>query len=189
MKLSLLVLTPGKNEGQVIPIRVSPFLVGRSARCHLRPASPLISQRHCALRMHGGRAFVCDHHSAHGTFVNDLPVQGERELHPRDRLRVGPLAFEVRLEAGTPVDRPTALPPAQGGPGSAAVEDAAATLLLDLPDAGRAAGGSTHPASEGVPAALPVDPPPPARVTGGNVPAQGDAASVAKALLKGYRRR
>jgi hypothetical protein len=49
MKLSLVVLTPGKMEGKSIPITLSQFLIGRDPQCHLRPASALVSKRHCAL--------------------------------------------------------------------------------------------------------------------------------------------
>jgi hypothetical protein len=45
MKLSLIVLTPGKMEGKTIPIRLPQFLIGRDPQCHLRSASSLISKR------------------------------------------------------------------------------------------------------------------------------------------------
>src|SRR5689334_13828507 len=57
MKLSLAVLTPGRWEGKVIPITLAKFLIGRDPDCHLRPASPAISKRHCALVVRGTRAF------------------------------------------------------------------------------------------------------------------------------------
>src|SRR5262249_42642836 len=60
MKLSLIVLTPGKSEGQAIPINLSQFVIGRDAQCHLRPASALISKRHCAVLVRGDKAFVRD---------------------------------------------------------------------------------------------------------------------------------
>ena len=39
MKLSLVVLTAGKQEGKVLPIGLQQFLIGRDPQCHLRPAS------------------------------------------------------------------------------------------------------------------------------------------------------
>jgi pSer/pThr/pTyr-binding forkhead associated (FHA) protein len=112
MQLSLVVLTRGsRNEGQVIPIKLPVFLVGRDPQCHLRPASPLISKRHCALIQRDGKWFVRDFDSTNGTQVNDEPVKGEREIHNGDRLKIGPIAFEVRIEAGVPVSRPTPPPP------------------------------------------------------------------------------
>jgi predicted component of type VI protein secretion system len=108
MKLSLLVLTSGKMEGQVLEIKLSQFLIGRDPQCHLRPASPLISKRHCAILQREGKAFIRDFESTNGTLVNDEPVQGERELHHDDQLKVGPLLFTVRLEADSPAARPLA---------------------------------------------------------------------------------
>src|SRR5262245_30014868 len=112
MKLSLVVLTPGKTEGKVIPIALSQFVIGRDPQCHLRPASAVISKRHCALLVKDGKVFVRDFESTNGTFVNDQPVKGEAELKHDDRLKVGPLVFVVRVEAATPapVNRPTPPP-------------------------------------------------------------------------------
>ena len=54
MRLSLLVLTPGKWEGKSVPVTVSPFLIGRDPQCHLRPASQAISKLHCAVIVRDG---------------------------------------------------------------------------------------------------------------------------------------
>jgi predicted component of type VI protein secretion system len=110
MKLSLVVLTPGKMQGTSIPITLSQFLIGRDPQCHLRPASALISKRHCAVLVRGEQAFVHDFDSTNGTLVNDEPVIGEKELMPNDRLKVGPLEFCVGLEKCMPVSK---LMPAQ----------------------------------------------------------------------------
>jgi pSer/pThr/pTyr-binding forkhead associated (FHA) protein len=114
MKLSLLVLTPGKGEGKVIPITLPQFLIGRDPQCNLRPASPVISKRHCAVILRDSQAFLRDFDSTNGTFLNDQPVKGEVELKHDDRLKVGPLEFLVRLvptAAAAPVDQPTPVPP------------------------------------------------------------------------------
>ena len=97
MKLSLLVKTAGKLEGQVVEIKLPQFLVGRDPQCHLRPASALISKRHCALIQREGKAFIRDFDSTNGTFVNDERVEGERELKHDDQLKIGPLLFSVRI--------------------------------------------------------------------------------------------
>jgi hypothetical protein len=39
MKLSLVVLTPGKGEGRM-NLYLPQFLIGRDPQCHLRPAVP-----------------------------------------------------------------------------------------------------------------------------------------------------
>lgn len=111
MKLSLVVLTPGANQGKVLEIKLSQFVVGRDPQCQLRPASPMISKRHCAILQREGKAFVRDFDSTNGTFVNNEQIKGEIEVHNGDQLKMGPLLFTVLIEASTPVNRPTPPPP------------------------------------------------------------------------------
>jgi pSer/pThr/pTyr-binding forkhead associated (FHA) protein len=164
MKLSLEVLTEGKQKGRTLPITLSQFLIGRDAQCHLRPASPLISKRHCAVLQRDGKVYVRDFDSTNGTFVNELPVKGEVELKNKDHLKVGPIAFTVLVEVDAAVNRPTPPPPtkpltgnqlskvtdetkipakgaatAKGGPAKAAADaassdDDVAAILLSLQD-------------------------------------------------------
>lgn len=110
MKLSLVVLTEGKQRGKVLPITLAQFLIGRDPQCHLRPASPMISKRHCAIIQRDNKVFIRDFDSTNGTLVNDQPIKGEVELNHDDQLKVGPLHFGVRLEAVAPVNRPTPAP-------------------------------------------------------------------------------
>src|SRR5258708_5178727 len=88
MKLSLIVMTEGKNRGKVMEIKTAQFLVGRDQQCHLRPASSLISKRHCAIVQEEGRAFIRDFGSTNGTFLNDQPVKGQVELTHGDNLKI-----------------------------------------------------------------------------------------------------
>jgi pSer/pThr/pTyr-binding forkhead associated (FHA) protein len=99
VKISLIVLTAGKHKGEVIPLRIPEFVIGRDRACNLRPVSPIISDRHCAVLIRGNQVFVRDLGSANGTFVNGQPVQGDVELHDQDRLRVAFLTFGIRIEA------------------------------------------------------------------------------------------
>jgi pSer/pThr/pTyr-binding forkhead associated (FHA) protein len=133
MKLSLIVLTPGKTQGKAISISLSQFLIGRDPHCQLRPASPMISNRHCALLTRGGKVFVRDFESTNGTFVNQERVRGEKGLKHGDHLRLGPLEFRVELVGPLDVDQPTPLPT---GKTQAPVgeDEAAAALLLELQD-------------------------------------------------------
>jgi pSer/pThr/pTyr-binding forkhead associated (FHA) protein len=150
MKLSLVVQAAGKGEGKVIPIPVSPFLIGRDPHCHLRPASPVISKRHCALTMKGGKAFVSDFNSTNGTFVNSVQVQGEVELHDEDQLKLGPLAFKVRLEVAILVNQATPLPPTKRS-GEETDDDMASALLLGLGDETSPSSPGPEVDSQGVP--------------------------------------
>src|SRR5215813_315288 len=110
MKLSLVVTSPGPNEGKEIPVKLSQFLIGRDQQCHLRPASALISKRHCALIQKGEQVYLRDFGSTNGTFINDEPVSGEQEVHHEDSLKVGPLSFKVKLEKTAAINKPTPPP-------------------------------------------------------------------------------
>lgn len=110
MKLRLVVMTNGNNRGKVLEITWAQFVIGRDPQCHLRPASPLISKRHCALVKKDGKAFIHDFDSTNGTLLNDQPVKGEVELSDGDRLQIGPLHFEVKIEIDVPIDKPTPMP-------------------------------------------------------------------------------
>jgi pSer/pThr/pTyr-binding forkhead associated (FHA) protein len=152
MKVNLVVLTPGKSEGKIIPIAVPEFVIGRDSQCHLRPASPIISKRHCAVVVRDGKVFVQDFGSTNGTFVNDAKVEKEKELSHDDRLTIGPLLFGIRIENSIPVDQPTPLPatrPVASANGSSPDEEAAA-LLLSLQDQ-EPAPGSPGTDGQGIP--------------------------------------
>lgn len=110
MKLGLLVLTAGKQEGKLLEIKLPQFLIGRDPQCQLRPASPLISKRHCAIIQRDGKAFIRDFDSTNGTFLNDEPVKGECELKHDDQLKIGPIQFKVTLEVSTKTPAPPTKP-------------------------------------------------------------------------------
>jgi len=96
MDLKLKVLE-GKNAGQEITVAGKKFFIGRAEDCHLRPGSDLISRHHCAIMNEDGYIAIRDFGSKNGTYVNGERVIGERELQAGDRLKVGPLDFEVQI--------------------------------------------------------------------------------------------
>jgi predicted component of type VI protein secretion system len=57
-----------------------------------------------------GKLFLVDLGSAEGTFVNDNKISAEVELKPKDKVKVGPLLFEVKIEA--PAAKPAVAVPA-----------------------------------------------------------------------------
>src|SRR5262249_34518255 len=136
MKVSLVVLTAGDGAGRTIPITLPQFLVGRDPQCHLRPASALISKRHCAILTKGGKVVVRDFDSTNGTFINDNPVKGESALKHEDVLRVGPLSFRVVIEMTTPVNKPTPPPPKLAAAPASHDDESVAAMLLSLQDEG-----------------------------------------------------
>ncbi|MCS7167925.1 MAG: FHA domain-containing protein [Gemmatales bacterium] len=119
MKLYLLVKKP-QGGFQEIPIRLSQFLIGRDPDCHLRPVSPLVSKRHCAILIREGRAFLKDFESTNGTYHNGRLLKGEIELMDGDEFKVGPLEFKVKLT----------LEPSDSSPKVQKVSDASATKTL-----------------------------------------------------------
>jgi pSer/pThr/pTyr-binding forkhead associated (FHA) protein len=129
MKLSLVVRTPGPGEGKSIPITLTQFLIGRDPQCHLRPKSEIVSKRHCALLVRGDEAYIRDFDSTNGTFINDEPVKGERELKSKDRLKIGPLLFDVVLE-GVPEKKPAMV--AASPPGASSDDDSVAAMLMSM---------------------------------------------------------
>jgi len=200
MKLSLVVLTPGKMEGKSIAITVNQFLIGREPECQLRPASALISKRHCAVIIRDKQAFIRDFASTNGTHVNDEKVEDERELHNDDRLKVGPLEFRVVLESSPGVDKQTPLPaPAAAAPSSD--DEAAAAMLLSLGDDAGSGTGNSSVDNTGIPtgstvmeaAPAPSDetPSPDGKSAdkGKAKVASGNTSSAAKEILEKYMRR
>lgn len=110
MKIQLVVST-GAHQGKIIAVPGTQFIIGRDEGCHLRPASPAISKKHCAVFIKNDQVFVRDMGSTNGTFVNDELVQGDVLVKSGDRLRAGPLDFVINLLPGPKSDS-TPLPDA-----------------------------------------------------------------------------
>jgi predicted component of type VI protein secretion system len=92
-----LVVLGGKHPGQEIPVSGQEFLVGRAPECKLRPNSDMVSRRHCMINLGDGKATIRDLGSRNGTLVNGQKIAGEHELRTGDKIKVGPLEFEVHL--------------------------------------------------------------------------------------------
>jgi len=132
MQITLIVLSEGKVKGKEIPVKTFPFLIGRDPQCQLRPASALVSKRHCAILVRENKVFVHDFQSTNGTFVNDRQIMGDIEIRNEDHVAVGPLSFAVRLETLPAVSRPTPPPASKTKSDAVSDEDAAAVLLSGL---------------------------------------------------------
>ena len=87
----------GPGSGFTLGLHAFPCVVGRDSKCDHQLAFPVISRRHCAFSVRGGRVWVEDLGSLHGTLLNGQPVQGRRSLRDGDRLDLACLSFEVRL--------------------------------------------------------------------------------------------
>ena len=92
-----LVVLGGKHPGQEIAVHGPEFLVGRAPECKLRPNSDMVSRRHCMISISESRVTIRDLGSRNGTLVNDQKISGEHELHTGEKIKIGPLEFEVHL--------------------------------------------------------------------------------------------
>ncbi|MSU79117.1 MAG: FHA domain-containing protein [Gemmataceae bacterium] len=110
MKISLTVILAGGATGRSLPIMSPQFIIGRDPECNLRPASVMISKRHCAVLVKNNQVFLRDFDSTNGTFLNEHPVKGEVSLSNSDVLRVGPLSFKVSIEGLPAPSKPTPQP-------------------------------------------------------------------------------
>ena len=70
-------------------LRVGETLIGRTPACDLIINAPSVSRRHARLRVVGGRVFVRDADSTHGTAVNGVAIIEEQEIAPGDTLLIG----------------------------------------------------------------------------------------------------
>jgi pSer/pThr/pTyr-binding forkhead associated (FHA) protein len=148
MKLSLVVMTAGKSKGQAIPINLPQFIIGRDPQCNLRPASAVISKRHCAVLIKEGQVFVRDFDSTNGTFVNEVPVKGEAPLKNDDTLKIGPLEFKVFLEVKPPGAKATPVPPKLVARADHTDDESVAAMLLSLQEDGGNKAGEESTSSE-----------------------------------------
>ena len=151
MKVSLVVAS-GPHKGKAIPVPGAQLVIGRAEGCHLRPASPAVSNKHTAVVVRGGKVFVSDLGSTNGTFVNDAQVSGEVEVKAGDRLKVGPLDFTIDVAASTAAGMKPVAPPKP----AAAAETANAAALNPTPAEGQPPAADKAAAAK-KPAAAPED--------------------------------
>jgi pSer/pThr/pTyr-binding forkhead associated (FHA) protein len=131
MKISLVVMSAGSAAGKALPINVAQFVIGRDPQCNLRPASAMISKRHCAISIKGGEVFLRDFDSTNGTFLNEEAVKGEVPVKDGDVLKVGPLSFKVVIDSKA-ATKPTPAPQPRN---AAETDEDAAAALLSIDDA------------------------------------------------------
>ena len=94
MEVRLKVLA-GVNAGKELPVPGPKFFIGRSEECQLQPKSDLIIRHHCVILVEPDQVSVRDLGSRNGTFVNDQRITTETPLAAADRLKIGPLEFEL----------------------------------------------------------------------------------------------
>ena len=107
---NLFALTAGKAQGKVIPVGLPTFVIGRDPGCYLRPTTPFLSKRPCALLVRPDKVFLRGLDSTNDTFLNGRQVKGEVAVLDGHRLR-SPLGSAPRACCGGTVPYSASSPP------------------------------------------------------------------------------
>ena len=86
------------QKGQIFPIDVPAFRIGRAKDCHLRSDSSKVSRQHCVINIHDDTVKIVDLGSENGTFVNGKQIVTQQELKDGDELTVGRHSFVVSIK-------------------------------------------------------------------------------------------
>lgn len=101
-----LVVAVGPSRGQVVEITTPQYLIGRDVRCQLGLNDDTVSRLHAMIELRGGRIWLRDLKSSHGTILNERTLKGdESELIDGDQVQIGFFQFVIQvveLENGKP---------------------------------------------------------------------------------------
>ncbi len=102
MAVTIVVRSKARGSGPLPSLTAdSPRLViGRGDGCDVRLPDPSVSHRHASLRQRGGEHVIVDEGSTNGTFLDKvrLPPQTPRVVRSGERVRVGRVWLEIRME-------------------------------------------------------------------------------------------
>lgn len=91
----ILEIVEGDEAGRQAAL-TGPIEIGRDASSTLALQDEQMSRRHARVSAQGDLAIVEDLGSTNGTYVNEQPIEGPRELRAGDRIRVGLTVLELR---------------------------------------------------------------------------------------------
>jgi len=94
----------GEFTGQEIAIEHD-MLVGRHQDAGLVLQAAEVSRKHAALLLQNDQLWVQDLKSSNGTFVNDVRIEGEVQLHDADIIQFASLKFAVLAPAKPQLER------------------------------------------------------------------------------------
>src|SRR5262245_4185753 len=86
--------TSAEGEEQILAL-TDEVVLGRSTQSDIVFSQPEVSRRHARLAKNRDGYVIYNLSMSHGTFVNGMPVDGQQQLHPGDRIRLGPTANEL----------------------------------------------------------------------------------------------
>jgi pSer/pThr/pTyr-binding forkhead associated (FHA) protein len=75
-------------------------VIGRGAAADVSIPDPSISRRHVLARLEGKTVVLEDLGSANGTLLNGAPVRSATRAEHGDKLKVGAVELELRIEEG-----------------------------------------------------------------------------------------
>lgn len=84
---------------RVLPLTEGDNLIGRDPDCDVWLDVAGVSRRHARVRVEGDVVTIEDLGSKNGTFVNDAAIQGARPIADGERVRVGPVALDLRTRS------------------------------------------------------------------------------------------
>ncbi|HKQ79048.1 MAG TPA: sigma 54-interacting transcriptional regulator [Blastocatellia bacterium] len=96
-----LIALDGTLKGSSIPLFADEVWIGRDRGNHIQLSDPMVSRRHCRIRLEGDSLKLRDESSSNGTLVNDVPVR-ERDLSDGDLIKIGDSHFLVILSEDNP---------------------------------------------------------------------------------------
>jgi predicted component of type VI protein secretion system len=139
-----LIVQSGKHQGKKLKLPAdAEVLIGRDEKCQIRLASSDVSRHHCAIRQTPEGLIARDLGSRNGTYLNEVLMEDEVLLQPGDRLRIGPIVFQV---PGAKMELPTSPTSATSPEPPASDDDIAAWLSSEsirAPDGLVAGSGDT----------------------------------------------
>jgi predicted component of type VI protein secretion system len=78
----------GISPGQRIPLDIDGFVIGRNPDCQLVIPSFSVSRQHAQLRLQGGKWYIEDMRTRHGTWVNNQQILSQTLLNHNDEIRL-----------------------------------------------------------------------------------------------------
>jgi pSer/pThr/pTyr-binding forkhead associated (FHA) protein len=109
MQVKLRILK-GPSEGKEPRIPTPRCIIGRGEGCHIKAHSDAVSRQHCEIITTEREVLVRDLKSRNGTLVNDEHIKGDMPVLSGDIIRVGPLEFEIIVEATPKNENPLLKP-------------------------------------------------------------------------------
>lgn len=95
MAFALDLVSPGESTPCRQTLEDGTYFIGRGKANKIRLPYPEVSERHALLILRRGQATLQDLHSANGTYVNGVPIDGETALSSDALVQIGSVMLRV----------------------------------------------------------------------------------------------